>query len=88
MGTGSAILYWQQVQTYLKFTIYESVFHYALYFPVWTTGYPIQEIEFPSITICSQGTINEIIGDFKKGMTLEGIPKMQGILMFEIRQVG
>ena len=27
-----------------------------------TTGLPVEKIEFPSITICSQGSVNEIIG--------------------------
>ena len=29
---------------------------------VWTTGHPIEKIPFPSITICAQGSVNEIIG--------------------------
>ena len=30
---------------------------------VWTTGHPIEKIPFPSVTICAQGSVNEIIGE-------------------------
>ena len=29
---------------------------------VWTTGHPIEQVPFPSVTICAQGSVNEIIG--------------------------
>ena len=27
-----------------------------------TTGYPIELMEYPSITICAQGAVNEVVG--------------------------
>ena len=27
-----------------------------------TTGFPIQKMEYPSITICAQGAVNEVVG--------------------------
>ena len=28
-----------------------------------TSGYPIENVEFPAITICAQGAVNEIVGE-------------------------
>ena len=30
---------------------------------VHTSGYPIEKVQFPSITICGQGSVNEVVGE-------------------------
>ena len=31
---------------------------------VHTSGYPIENVQFPSITICGQGSVNEVVGEY------------------------
>ena len=31
---------------------------------VHTSGYPIEKVQFPSITICGQGSVNEVVGEY------------------------
>ena len=31
-----------------------------------TTGYDIQKMEYPAITICAQGSVNEVVGNEKR----------------------
>lgn len=32
---------------------------------VHTSGHPIEKVEFPSITICGQGMVNQVVGECK-----------------------
>ena len=38
---------------------------------VGTTGYSIENIEFPSVTICAQGSIQRVTGNFTVPLTFE-----------------
>ena len=41
---------------------YENWVNFPVLTTVSTTGYPIEKVQFPSITICAQGSVHEILG--------------------------
>ena len=47
----------------LSVNIYNSWQEDPVLTSVSTTGYSIQEMEYPSITICAQGAVNEVVGE-------------------------
>ena len=54
IGTGVAILFSAQIYSDWKKD--------PILTTIGTTGFDIQKMEYPSITICAQGAVNEIIG--------------------------
>ena len=54
IGMGVAILFSAQIYTDWK--------NDPVLTTIGTTGLDIQKMEYPSITICAQGAVNEIIG--------------------------
>ena len=50
--------------TYLSFNIYQDWQNQQVITSVGTTGYNIENIQFPSITICAQGSIKKVTGKY------------------------
>ena len=48
--------------TYVSMNIYRDWKSNQVITSVSTTGFDIREIEYPAITICSQGDVNEVLG--------------------------
>ena len=56
---------------FLSLNIYNDWQSNQIITSVGTTGYSIENIEFPSVTICAQGSIQRVTGNFTMPLTFE-----------------